>query len=519
MLSIEWLSEPGNPSNLKKTREASSPSASESKRTYENQGEILQKIFDHIPVMINFFGEDGRLKLVNREWEQRLGWGLEELQGRDFYADLYPDPSDRQRLREFLKQGGGWGDFRPTIKSGEVIDTAWTVVHLSDGSRIGIGQDTTERKRAENALRESEERFRQIAEHVREVCWMRAVGLKQALYVSPTFDRVWGISREDLYQDLGRLVETVHPEDRSVVAELLARPPETGFECEYRIIRPDGTVRWIWDRGFPIRDQGGQIYRFAGIAEDITERKLAQNRLRETSEQLRALSARALAAREEERTRIAREIHDELGSSLTCLKWELEALDKAVSQVTDLTTQIAPIRKRIASMTQLADATVSQVRRIASELRPSILDDLGLGEALEWQAKQFETRHGIVCRCENRLDQVNLNPDQSTAVFRIVHEALTNILRHAQATWVGILVEQRAGEFILTVSDNGRGIREQEKTGRSSLGLLGMKERVHLVGGEIDITGVAGCGTTVTVTVKGTKVQLESLSFPIVEPK
>jgi two-component system sensor histidine kinase UhpB len=368
------------------------------------------------------------------------------------------------------------------------------------------GQDTTERKRAENALRESEEQFRQLAEHVREVFWIKEVGLNRALYVSPMFDSVWGRSREDLYQDRVCIADTVHPEDRSRVAELLARPPETGFECEYRIIRPDGTVRWIWDRAFPIRDPAGQVYRFAGIAEDITERKLAQDRVRDTSEQLRALSARVLAAREEERTRIAREIHDELGSSLTSLKWELEALDKAVSELRDLPVQVPPIRKRIASMAQLADATVNQVRRIASELRPSILDDLGLGEALEWQAREFENRTGIACRCENRAGPLNLNADQSTAVFRIVHEALTNVLRHAQATWVSIFMEQRPWEFLLTISDNGRGIREQEKTGRSSIGLLGMKERALLVGGEIDITGVAGRGTTIIVTMKKTEI-------------
>jgi len=157
-------------------------------------------------------------------------------------------------------------------------------------------------------------------------------------------------------------------------------------------------------------------------------------------------------------------------------------------------------------MAQLADATVNQVRRIASELRPSILDDLGLGEALEWQAREFENRTGIACRCENRAGPLNLNADQSTAVFRIVHEALTNVLRHAQATWVSIFMEQRPWEFLLTISDNGRGIREQEKTGRSSIGLLGMKERALLVGGEIDITGVAGRGTTIIVTMKKTEI-------------
>ena len=150
---------------------------------------------------------------------------------------------------------------------------------------------------------------------------------------------------------------------------------------------------------------------------------------------------------------------------------------------------------------KLADTAISAIRRIASELRPSVLDDLGLVAAIEWQAQQFQARTGIVCHCDCSLEKVELTEEQSTAVFRIFQEALTNVLRHAQATKVDIKINKEHGYFALSVSDNGKGITESEKSEQQSLGILGMRERAHLIGGEIDIKGVERKGTVVIVRV------------------
>jgi signal transduction histidine kinase len=249
----------------------------------------------------------------------------------------------------------------------------------------------------------------------------------------------------------------------------------------------------------PVSLPAGQRAIFA-IYRDITERKRAEEQLNATSEQLRALSASLQAAREEEGTRIAREIHDELGGALTSLKWELESFDKVISESRDQ-SQLQVLRGKIEAMLTLSGTTISAVRRISSELRPSVLDDLGLAEAIEWQARQFQARTGIICHCKCSVEDIDLNQEQSTAVFRIFQEALTNILRHAQATRVDVAMKKEAGEFVLTISDNGRGITEGDKSRLQSLGLLGMRERAHLIGGEIDITGVEGKGTVVTVRV------------------
>jgi signal transduction histidine kinase len=222
--------------------------------------------------------------------------------------------------------------------------------------------------------------------------------------------------------------------------------------------------------------------------------------LRTTGEQLRALSASLQSAREEEGIRIAREIHDELGGALTSLRWDLEDVDEVISKSTEL-SQHASLPKKLKAMMKLTDATVSAVRRIASEMRSSILDDLGLVEAIEWQAQEFQARTGIICQCDCSLENLDLNQEKSTAVFRILQECLTNILRHAQATSVEITTKIEAGCFVLTISDNGRGITEDEKLGSKSLGLLGMRERAQLIRAKLDFAGAKGKGTVVTVRV------------------
>jgi signal transduction histidine kinase len=261
--------------------------------------------------------------------------------------------------------------------------------------------------------------------------------------------------------------------------------------------RKDGSAGHVAVVHVPVSLPGGGTLVYA-IYRDITEQKQAEERLRSTSEELRALSLSLQSAREEERTRIAREIHDELGSALTGLKWDLEELEKLLADPA-ATTMGGGVGNKLKDMLRLTDRTIHTVRRIAAELRPSLLDDLGLVEAIEWEMQQFQARTGIICHCDCRIEEIPLNADQSTTVFRILQEALTNVLRHAQATSVSVIMEEEPGEFILTISDNGRGIKKHEKSGRLSLGILGIEERAHLVGGKVEITGQEGVGTSVII--------------------
>jgi signal transduction histidine kinase len=238
----------------------------------------------------------------------------------------------------------------------------------------------------------------------------------------------------------------------------------------------------------------------AVFATDITERKLAEERLKATTEQVRALSASLQSAREEEGTRIAREIHDELGAALSSLRWDLEEIDEAISQSAS-PPALQERRKKIGSMIRLIDTTINTVRRIASELRPIGLDDLGLAEAIKFHARQFQDRTGIVVECDCDMRTAELSREHSTAIFGIFQEAMTNSLRHSEATRVNIQMKEENEEFGLTISDNGRGITDDEKLGQRTLGLLGMRERADLIGGRIEITGSDGKGTVVIVRI------------------
>lgn len=235
------------------------------------------------------------------------------------------------------------------------------------------------------------------------------------------------------------------------------------------------------------------------IGQDISARKRFEEQLETTSEQLRAMAASASSAREQEGLRIARELHDELGSTLTGLKWDLESLRDSVG--TPAGSDTGQVAERLTSAIRLTESTIASVRRLASELRPAILDDLGLAEAIEWQAEQFQARSGIECRLHVEGTPVTLSPDRATAVFRIFQEALTNVLRHAQATRVDVRVSYDTDQFRLSVRDNGKGISEDARSHRQSLGLAGMHERARSIGGTLDISGRAGEGTLVMLEV------------------
>jgi len=199
------------------------------------------------------------------------------------------------------------------------------------------------------------------------------------------------------------------------------------------------------------------------------------------------------AGREEERTRMAREVHDELGQALTGLKMDLAWLQKHTGP------KQKDLLQKFGDMSDLLDETIRGVRRIATELRPGMLDDLGLVPAMEWQLQEFQKRSGIRCKFTSSLEKVELDAETTTVLFRILQETLTNVARHAAATRVEVSLDEDQGYVRLRVQDNGRGITESEKDGFKSFGLLGMRERVKLRSGDFHIQGAPGKGTLVVI--------------------
>lgn len=230
------------------------------------------------------------------------------------------------------------------------------------------------------------------------------------------------------------------------------------------------------------------------------ERREAAEDLLASREQLRALAAHLQSVREEERKRITREIHDELGQSLTGFKMDLAWIRNRL-QGRDASGEREAILEKIRAMGALLDETAGLVRRLCTELRPGILDDLGLTAAIEWQVREYQNRTGIPCHVSISADDAGLDAEKSTALFRIFQEMLTNVARHARATRVETRLEIEDGNIVLEVRDNGKGIREPERNGRKSLGLLGMRERALIMGGGVHISGEPGVGTTVRAII------------------
>ena len=238
------------------------------------------------------------------------------------------------------------------------------------------------------------------------------------------------------------------------------------------------------------------VHRALRESQERKDRRRAEAQLRESHERLRLLSVYLQSVREEERTRISREVHDELGQALTSCKLDVSWI------ASRLPRDLSPVLERAKALSAHIDSTIRMVRRISTELRPGVLDHLGLGAALEWQANEFQNRTGIRCDVRTNLRETMLDQDLSTTFFRIFQETLTNVIRHAGATQVAVTLKQLAGEIILLVTDNGRGITSVEISNSSSMGLLGMRERAALLGGRFEISRLPrGQGTRVTVSI------------------
>jgi len=264
---------------------------------------------------------------------------------------------------------------------------------------------------------------------------------------------------------------------------------------ENHIIAKDGSKLLIEWYGRSICEENGELDFFFGIGTDITERKLFESELEDSREQLRNLNIHSVDVRERERTRIARELHDELGQLLTVLKLDLGFIEKKILD------QGIQMDNKISDMSQMVDLTINSLRRIITDLRPSLLDNLGLIAAIEWQAKDFQNRTGIQCDVLVETSNLQADPDLSTTIFRIFQETLTNVTRHSQARNVWVKLDKCDHAINLVVQDNGLGIPAEKITDSKSYGLMGIRERVIFCGGSVEITGRQGQGTTICVTI------------------
>ena len=474
----------------------------------------LQTLIHAIPDMVVFKDLAGRHVIVNRAVEEVTGHSKDEIAGKTIEDLIPPAPaaacrkSDDEAMRRSV----------PTHAQERVIRADGREAHFDmvkapmvdpEGNVIGlvaIGRDITERQQAEDRLKLYSRAMEEATDGVQIVDLDGRI-----VYSNKALEEMFGYSAGEL---TGKHVNEMGAEpefsSRVIIPEIMRAGSWSG---EVTSVRKDGRRFPIWLSTALVKNDKGEPIALVGIILDITERRRAEAALRKShvelevlvqertaelrmiNDQLSMFSSYLQEAREKERTNIAREIHDELGQALTALKMDLSWLKKRLPK------NQKPLLEKEASMSELVESTIQTVKKISMELRPGILDHLGLTAAIEWQAEEFQKRTGISCDVSIVPEEIVPDRDRSTTIFRIFQETLTNITRHAKATAVSVRLEQENSRLVLKVKDNGRGITEKQLSDPKSLGLMGIRERAASWGGGVNVKGVRSGGTMVTVHI------------------
>ncbi len=480
------------------------------RRELERQRALLDSLIEAAPLAIITMDPHGRVESWNLAAERLFGWKAEEVVGGPY--PLVPPGKEQEYtgiVSESLagRQGVGYETQRRR-RDGSLVDVAISTaaVRGADGqivTLIGLFEDIGGRKRAEEDRRRSDALYRALVNSVPDVFWVSdAEG--NSTFVSPNVEQVYGFTPAEVI-DAGAALwfGRVHPEDLARVRDAYARfiDGEGPFDLDYRLRRRDDRWIWVHDRAVSHHEKDGKTWVY-GVFSDVTARHRAadalraqREELRSLSERLRALSARLLQVREDERAAMSREIHDQVGQALIGLRYHIAAL-RQTPPVND-----AALRGKLAELMAITDSTMITVRDLAAELRPVVLDSLGLAAAVEWQAREVARRSGVKIDIDLHIGALWPRRELSTAVFRCLQEALTNVERHAGANAVRVSLAADRDLLVLEVQDDGRGIRPEEIRGPASLGLLGMRERAAAFGGEVLVRGEPGKGTLLRVEV------------------
>jgi len=357
---------------------------------------------------------------------------------------------------------------------------------------------------AQIALRRSEARLRAIASNLPSVVYQflkRVDGASLFTYVSDGSLELFALSPGAIQDDAGLLLNLILAGDRASYHQSMTASASklSTWTWEGRIRNgSENGIKWISLRASPRKTSQGAVL-WDGIMTDITQNKLAEIEVKHSHEQLAELSSYLQNVKERERARISREIHDDLGGTLTAIKIDLLWLHNRLLE------ERQDLQEKVDSMDLLVDRAIEVTRRIASDLRPGILD-FGIVAAIEWQAREFQSRTGIRCEAASASEEISLDPDLSVNVFRIFQETLTNVTKHANASMVHVTIEASDGWLDLEVHDNGRGITRDDMSKPKSFGIRGMLERARNLGGNIEISGAPGQGTTLSVRLPTTEV-------------
>ncbi len=457
------------------------------------------------PVGIFETKANGSTTYVNETWLQYTGMHFEEAMGDGWLDAVHPDDRDWLQKGWHSKtqiQSESFSEYRLIDKQGKQrwVNGRAVPVFSDTGAvsgYIGIILDVTERKTSEERIVNSEESKRLILNSALDAIVI-VDSISKITFWNPQAEKIFGWAADEV---IGKtLMETIIPAEyekahRQGMQHYLqaGEGPILNRLIEVSACNKAGLMFPIELSILPVEQETGRS--FCAFIRNITERKQAESSLKESSEQLRELSRHLQKVREEERTKIAREIHDELGQQLTGLKMDIAWLMKKSGM------DNPDIKNKFADTLSLVDKTVRSIRRIATELRPSIIDDLGLNASLEWQVAEFGKRMDSEIKYKNSFDDTNINPDISIGLFRILQESLTNIAKHSAAKKIKINIGQINDAVQLTVEDDGVGFDTTAKKDQLTFGLMGIKERTSMLHGECTVFSKPATGTKIEVII------------------
>lgn len=465
---------------------------------------LIQDFIDNSPSVIYLADADGKIILVNKQFEIVTDSVKEKILGKERDSFLPKDIAEMHRANdiEVINSKKAISFEEENIeRDGKHSYISLKFPLIDDEGKVyavgGVSTDITERKLTEERLRESEEKFRVLTESTSAAIFIFKG--EQFRYLNPFAETLTGYPKEELINR--RFWEIVHPDYRNLIRErgiARQRGEAVASRYEFKIVTKAGEERWVDFTAGLINFEGGPSG--IGTAIDITEQKRAEEQLITFTEQMRALATHLQNIREEERASIAREMHDELGQLLTSLKMNIAFTKRELEE-----SKPSEIKKIILDEFQTMNATIDKavtgVRKLITRLRPELLDKLGLIAALEWYSEEFQKGTKINCEFKSEFEEISLSSEAELAIFRIVQEATTNAAKHSAAKSVKIILQKLNDKLSIEIIDDGKGISENEIKEEKSFGLLGMRERALLIGGDLDVSSEPGKGTTVRLVV------------------
>ena len=453
---------------------------------------------------------DGHIREFNGEFARMLGYEPDEILQLT-YQDITPQrwhEAESRILKEQILVRGYSDMYEKEYrkKDGTVFPVELRKILVTGPDREPRGmwsivRDISERKRAEAALRASEKQYRDLVETAHDLIWAADTQGK-ITFMNQASRRIYGYEPEEL---IGRsFLDFLSPEERAPQMEVLRKLFASGerlvLGIETEVLDREGNHHTLVANVVILRDEQGNAVGTMGTSADITERKRAREEIEKSHAQLRALASHLQSVIEEERRRIAREIHDDIGQLLTATKMDLSLLSRSVGEIKEKKIQ-KTLSKEIEALIGLLDRGVQSIRKIVRDLRPEVLETMGFLAGINWQAKEFEKRTGIRISLSLPPAEPTLEKLHIVAIFRVMQEALTNVARHAEASTVKVELKAEPSALRLTITDNGKGVGEDAHDQPGSFGVIGMRERVAALGGMFSIHGKPCKGTVVEVVL------------------